>query len=50
MNSFSTIIAILSSASRSLVRISSDVFARAYIVAIDSFCDISSLLSWVAIP
>lgn len=43
MNSVSTIAAILSRASRSFERISSDVFASAYIVAMASFCDISSL-------
>lgn len=43
MNSVSTIAAILSRASRSFERISSDVLASAYIVAMASFCDISSL-------
>ena len=41
--SVSTIAAILSRASRSFERIPSAVFAIAYIVAMASFCDISSL-------
>ena len=43
MNSVSTIAAILSRDSRSFERIPSAVFASAYIVAMASFCDISSL-------